>query len=147
MVGVRATLSDDAELVAQLRRANTGLREVITTQAVQIETLTGPVAALSAQLAAQAERIALQARTPFLPLLLRSQAGRAGVEVAAGRDHYLLRAIAAGRCVLAGTALRVDGLLCGDQFTGARLAAAGLIVASTSGLALTPAGRAAIGIV
>jgi hypothetical protein len=58
MVGVRATLSDDAELVAQLRRANTGLREVITTQAVQIETLTGPVAALSAQLAAQAERIA-----------------------------------------------------------------------------------------
>jgi hypothetical protein len=52
------TLSDDAELVAQLRRANAGPREVITTQAVQIETLTGSVAALSAQLAAQAERIA-----------------------------------------------------------------------------------------
>jgi hypothetical protein len=63
------------------------------------------------------------------------------------RDRAVLRAIAAGRCVLAGTALRVDGLLCADQFTGARLAAAGLIVASTSGLALTPAGQAAIGIV
>jgi hypothetical protein len=42
------------------------------------------------------------------------------------RDRAVLRAIAAGRCVLAGTALRVDGLLCADQFTGARLAAAGL---------------------
>jgi hypothetical protein len=65
------------------------------------------------------------------------------------RDRALLRAVAAGRCVLAGLqgmALRIDGLCCADQFAGPRLAAAGLIAAGTTGLALTPAGRAAIGI-
>lgn len=70
------------------------------------------------------------------------------------RDRAVLRAVAAGRCVLAGLqgmalqfeGLRIDGLCCADQFAGARLAAAGLIAASTTGLALTPAGRAAIGI-
>ena len=65
------------------------------------------------------------------------------------RDRAVLRAVAAGRCVLAGLqdmALRVDGLNFADQFAGPRLVGAGLIAASTTGLALTPAGRAAIGI-
>ncbi len=65
------------------------------------------------------------------------------------RDRAVLRAVAAGRCVLAGLqgmALRIDGLCCADQFAGARLAAAGLIAATATELALTPAGRAAIGI-
>jgi hypothetical protein len=65
------------------------------------------------------------------------------------RDRAVLRAVAAGRCVragLQGMALLVDGLCCADQFAGPRLAAAGLIAASTTELALTPAGRAAIGI-
>lgn len=44
-------------MLARLRRANAALREVITTQAVQIETLTGQVSALSGQLAAQVARI------------------------------------------------------------------------------------------
>jgi transposase len=47
----------DAEVIARLRKANAALREVINTQAVQIETLTGQVSALSAQLAAQVARI------------------------------------------------------------------------------------------
>jgi hypothetical protein len=66
------------------------------------------------------------------------------------RDRAVLRAVAAGRCVLAGLqgmALLVDGLCCADQFAGTRLAGAGLIAASATGLAqLTPAGRAALGI-
>jgi hypothetical protein len=65
------------------------------------------------------------------------------------RDRAVLRAVAAGRCVLAGLqdmALRIDGLSFTDQFAGPRLAAAGLIAASATGLALTDAGRAAIGI-
>jgi transposase len=45
------------DLVARLRKANAALREVVNTQAVQIETLTGQVTALSAQLAAQVARI------------------------------------------------------------------------------------------
>jgi len=47
----------DAEVIARLRKANAALREVINSQAVQIETLTGQVEALSAQLAAQVARI------------------------------------------------------------------------------------------
>jgi hypothetical protein len=66
------------------------------------------------------------------------------------RDRAVLRAVAAGRCVLAGLqgmALRIDGIGCADQFAGLRLAAAGLIAASAgTGLALTPAGRAELGI-
>jgi hypothetical protein len=64
------------------------------------------------------------------------------------RDRAVLRAVAAGRCVLAGLALCIDGLCCADQFAGYRLAAAGLIAAAgDSGPAqLTAAGRAAIGI-
>ncbi len=44
-------------MVARLPKANAALREVINTQAVQIEMLTGQVTALSAQLAGQAARI------------------------------------------------------------------------------------------
>jgi transposase len=57
--------SADAQLVAQLRKTNTGLREVINAQAVEIEALTGQITAtsaqvdaLSAQVTAQVERIA-----------------------------------------------------------------------------------------
>ena len=49
--------SVDADVIGRLRKANAALREVINTQAVQIETLTGQVTALSAQLAAQVARI------------------------------------------------------------------------------------------
>ena len=49
--------SVDADVIARLRKANAGLREVINTQAEQIETLTGQVTVLSAQLAAQVARI------------------------------------------------------------------------------------------
>jgi hypothetical protein len=66
------------------------------------------------------------------------------------RDRAVLRAVAAGRCVVAGlqdAALRIDGLFFADQFAGPRLTAAGLITASAVGPArLTPAGRAALGI-
>ena len=65
------------------------------------------------------------------------------------RDRAVLRAVAAGRCVLAGVhGLIVDGLCCADQFVGSRLTAAGLITASgSSGTAqLTAAGRAVLGI-
>ena len=64
------------------------------------------------------------------------------------RDRSVLRAVAAGRCVMAGMALLVDGLCCSDQFVGWRLAEAGLIAASGStGVAhLTAAGRSVLGI-
>ncbi len=71
------------------------------------------------------------------------------VNALSGRDRAVLRAVAAGRCVLAGLqgmALRIDGIGCADQFVGLRLAAAGLIATSAGGLALTPEGRAALGI-
>ncbi|MDN5747382.1 MAG: hypothetical protein L0H64_02455 [Pseudonocardia sp.] len=63
------------------------------------------------------------------------------------RDRAVLRAVAAGRCVLHGAhgaVLRVDGLCCADQFAGARLTAAGLIVAfgRTGPAQLTAAGHA-----
>jgi transposase len=54
--GVESSSADE-DVVARLRKANEALREVINTQAVQIETLTGQVTALSAQLAAQVARI------------------------------------------------------------------------------------------
>lgn len=76
-------------------------------------------------------------------------AATADAATLSNRDRAVLRAVAAGRCVLAGladVALRVDGLCFADQFAGPRLAAAGLIAASTTGLSLTAAGRAAIGI-
>jgi transposase len=55
--GVEPSSPWDAEVIARLRKANAALREVINTQAVQIETLTGQVTTLSAQLAAQVARI------------------------------------------------------------------------------------------
>lgn len=62
------------------------------------------------------------------------------------RDRAVLRAVAAGRCVLADAhaALLVDGLCCADQFVGTRLASAGLIAAAgrIGPAQLTPAGRA-----
>ena len=57
MSGAEPSSSVDADVVARLRKANAALREMIDTQAVQIETLTGQVTALSAQLAAQVARI------------------------------------------------------------------------------------------
>jgi hypothetical protein len=46
------------------------------------------------------------------------------------RDRAVLRAVAAGRCLVSGPqagALTIDGLRCADQFVGIRLAGAGLI--------------------
>lgn len=63
-----------------------------------------------------------------------------------GRDRALLRAVAAGRCALTGSALLIDGLCCADQFACARLTTAGLIDGSRpAGPArLTAAGRAVL---
>jgi hypothetical protein len=50
------------------------------------------------------------------------------------RDRSVLRAVAAGRCEIAGDtggALVVDGRFLSDQFAGPRLAAAGLIDAGS----------------
>ncbi|MBW0091303.1 hypothetical protein I4I73_14035 [Pseudonocardia sp. KRD-184] len=62
------------------------------------------------------------------------------------RDRAALRAVAAGRCALAGPTLLVDGLCCADQFLAARLTDAALIDATTAtGTAsLTATGRAAL---
>src|SRR3954447_15388537 len=57
MSGVEPSSFVDADVIARLRKANAALREVINTQAVQIETLTGQVTALSVQLAGQVPRI------------------------------------------------------------------------------------------
>ena len=57
------------------------------------------------------------------------------------RDRAVLRAVAAGRCELTGLCLVVDGLNCCDQFTGRRLADAGLIMATSGPARLTTAGR------
>ena len=56
MSGVESSSADE-DVVARLRKANAALREVINTQAVQIEMLTGQVTALSAQLSGQVSRI------------------------------------------------------------------------------------------
>jgi hypothetical protein len=58
------------------------------------------------------------------------------------RDRAVLRAVAAGRCQLAGECLRIDGLGCCDQFAGLRLTQAGLIAAVDGSATLTPSGRA-----
>ena len=66
------------------------------------------------------------------------------------RDRAVLRAVAAGRCrasLDSPQTLLVDGLCLADQFTGARLAQAGLILAPatpTQPIALTESGRAAL---
>jgi hypothetical protein len=52
------------------------------------------------------------------------------------RDRAVLRAVAAGRCEVSkvsGGALVVDGRFLSDQFSGHRLAAAGLIEARAAG--------------
>ncbi|HEY6423125.1 MAG TPA: hypothetical protein VIY28_07725 [Pseudonocardiaceae bacterium] len=67
------------------------------------------------------------------------------------RDRAVLRAVAAGRCVVSGDiglSLLIDGRYCSDQFAGLRLKDAGLIAASVSqpGHAkLTPSGRTLLG--
>jgi hypothetical protein len=62
------------------------------------------------------------------------------------RDFSILRAVAAGRCRTPGEfsgSLVVDGFCVADQFSGPRLAQAGLIAAPVRGpVALTPSGRA-----
>jgi hypothetical protein len=70
-----------------------------------------------------------------------------------GRDRAVLRAIAAGRCWLrtgCEPLLVVDGVACADSGVARRLIVAGL-VAPPVGVAdrarLTPAGRAALGLV
>lgn len=56
------------------------------------------------------------------------------------RDRAVLRAVADGRCEIAGSSLLVDGLCCADQFAGLRLTTAGLINARSGPAALTSAG-------
>jgi hypothetical protein len=58
------------------------------------------------------------------------------------RDRAVLRAVAAGRCEMAGECLRIDGLGCCDQFAALRLTRAGLIAASDGPARLTPSGEA-----
>jgi hypothetical protein len=56
------------------------------------------------------------------------------------RDRAVLRAVADGRCEIAGSALLVGGLCCADQFAGLRLRTAGLISTRPGPAALTSAG-------
>jgi hypothetical protein len=58
------------------------------------------------------------------------------------RDRAFLRAVAAGRCEIAGECLRIDGLGCCDQFAALRLTQAGLIAAADGPARLTPSGEA-----
>jgi len=60
------------------------------------------------------------------------------------RDRAVLRAVAAGRCEIAGSSLLVDGLCCADQFVGTRLTSAGLITARPGPAVLTSAGYAVL---
>lgn len=68
------------------------------------------------------------------------------------RDRAVLRAVAAGRCVVSGDigmSLIIDGRYCSDQFAGVRLSGAGLIATSVSGSGLaklTPSGRTLLGV-
>lgn len=68
-----------------------------------------------------------------------------------GRDRALLRAVAAGRCLLGSgcePVLLVDGLACADSSAGRRLVSAGLIRAVAGevlgAVTLTSAGRRAL---
>jgi hypothetical protein len=56
------------------------------------------------------------------------------------RDRAVLRAVAAGRCMISAGALVIDGLCCSDQFVGPRLTRAGLIASGTGPAHLTAAG-------
>jgi hypothetical protein len=72
-----------------------------------------------------------------------------GTFVLSGRDRAVLRAVEAGRCQL-GVAcepvLLVDGLVCADFSTGARLVAAGLVAPPDAGRLLGPARLTALGL-
>jgi hypothetical protein len=71
----------------------------------------------------------------------------AGRTQLSNRDRAVLRAIAEGRCQLAGgrgTSLVIDGRYCCDQFVGTRLANAGLVAYASSTPALTSIGLAAL---
>ena len=56
-----------------------------------------------------------------------SMTDRPVATVVSRRDRAILAAVDAGRCVVMGTALLVDGRCCADQFAGARLRSAGWI--------------------
>lgn len=65
-----------------------------------------------------------------------------GVSTPSGRDRAVLRAVAAGRGQLGAgcePVLLVDGLVCADFSTGARLVSAGLVEPPDPGRVLTPA--------
>jgi hypothetical protein len=69
--------------------------------------------------------------------------------VISSRDRAVLRAVAAGRCAVSPTlsttacpCLTIDGIGCCDQFTGTRLATAGLIAYAPGSVTLTETGRA-----
>ncbi len=75
----------------------------------------------------------------------------AGVEtfVLNGRDRAVLRAVEAGRCQLGAgcePVLLVDGLVCADFSTGARLVAAGLLAPPDAQRMLSPARLTALGL-
>jgi hypothetical protein len=82
-----------------------------------------------------------------------SSAGTAGTTQVTGRDRAVLRAVAAGRCLLrAGCEplLTVDGLSCADSAVARRLLGAGLLAQPTTVVErarLTAAGRAALEVV
>jgi hypothetical protein len=62
------------------------------------------------------------------------------------RDRAVLRAVAEGRCMIAGDCgnpLTIDGFCCADQFAKSRLTAAGLI--SIAGPTPAPARLTSIG--
>jgi hypothetical protein len=64
-----------------------------------------------------------------------------------GRDRAVLRAIAAGRCVVSGESghpLTIDGFCCADQFAKTRLTCAGLISIAGTCPRLTSTGQAAL---
>jgi hypothetical protein len=82
-----------------------------------------------------------------------SPVGAAGTTEVSGRDRAVLRAVAAGRCLLrAGCEplLTVDGLSCADSAVARRLIDAGLLAQPATVVErarLTPAGRAALEVV
>jgi hypothetical protein len=72
----------------------------------------------------------------------------AGTSTLNGRDRAVLRAVAAGRCLLGAgwqPVLLVDGLVCADSAIGRRLVAAGLINPPDPARAPGPASLTALG--
>jgi hypothetical protein len=60
------------------------------------------------------------------------------------RDRAVLRAVAAGRCIVSAGALVIDGLCCSDQFVAPRLTKAGLIASGSGPAHLTAAGQSVL---